>query len=274
MVYTRAIENGTITIKKVSIHKMPNFQPQRGKFQVIKLLLQLLIIASVIGICITGFYAFTHKVSPILGVVSFFITVGLFICFFKLLQSPKYKRANPSFILVLGVLIGITVVCTFAGVQPLSEYKDKFFEKISNIYNVTNNENNTTTITPTKVTSQTQPPNTTTINNASPHGTYNAIAFGIQQTFTFSDDTLTRYDELEGKVIFKYYYTQQPIQYRVAGIFPSEPIYQPPPSTKVPASLAVTIWLQDITKGNWIPSTFKYIPDQDVIVLEDFAYYK
>ncbi len=106
-------------------------------------------------------------------------------------------------------------------------------------------------------------------------GTYTAILLGIEQTLTFDADTITRFDPLEGKKIFKYYFTDEPL----VPLDPFSPIvvgfhYQPPPPTKVSPDKAVTIWMQDITVEEWLPSTFEYIPDHDVIVLNDISYFK
>jgi len=111
-------------------------------------------------------------------------------------------------------------------------------------------------------------------NSVTPSGTYTATVLGIEQTFTFKGDTITRYDPLGGKAIFKYYFTDK----ELVQINPLNPNagyeYQPPPSIKVPADKAKTIWMQNISSGEWHPAKFKYIPEQEMIVLWDISYFK
>ncbi len=218
-----------------------------SKYSWIKLLVALLLIASVIVAGIIGYRAFNHELPPIVGSVSFIVIVGLFIWFITILRKRSMRYRKPSFTLVFWSLLGITLVCTFAGVQPLSAYKDSLFDKAKTTFNSVNNGQNTNQVTPSSK----------SISNKTPHGTYTATAMGIKQTITFSGDTITRYDDIGGKAILKYDYT--------------EPNSQLPAIT---ASEAVAIWLQDITIGTWTLVPFKYIPDQDIVVLSGVPYYK
>lgn len=104
----------------------------QSRFSWLTLLVSLLVIASVIGAGIIGYRAFTHQLSPIVGAVSFIVIVGLFIWFITILRKPSMRHRKPSFMLVFWPLVGITLVCAFAGVEPLSAYKDNLFNSISN----------------------------------------------------------------------------------------------------------------------------------------------
>ena len=98
-----------------------------------KLLINLLTIFSIIAIAIVGYHAFTHKIEPTAGTIGFIISVALFICLRKLNNSRSYKYRSPTFGVTFWILVGIVLVATFAGVQPLSDYKDKAFTYIGNI---------------------------------------------------------------------------------------------------------------------------------------------
>ena len=50
------------------------------------------------------------------------------------------------------------------------------------------------------------------IGSSSLSGNYTATVAGLQQTATFSRDTVTEYNELSGKKIFEYYLTAEPIE--------------------------------------------------------------
>jgi hypothetical protein len=98
-----------------------------------KLLINLLTIFSIIAIAIVGYHAFTHKMEPTVGTIGFIVSIVLFICLRKLNNSRSYKYRSPTFGITFWSLVGIVLVATFAGVQPLSDYKDKAFTYIGNI---------------------------------------------------------------------------------------------------------------------------------------------
>ena len=58
------------------------------------------------------------------GLVILFLEVGFVIWFITILRSPDYRQAKPSFKLVTTLTITTALILAFAGVQPLTEYKD------------------------------------------------------------------------------------------------------------------------------------------------------
>jgi uncharacterized protein YkwD len=106
-----------------------------GGFSFIKLFIQILVFASVIGICLLGYFAFSHKITPSIGAISFLSTICIFIILIKLSHSRRYRWKKPSFTLVFWSGVGIILICTFAGIQPLSDYKDSIFTWVSQEYN-------------------------------------------------------------------------------------------------------------------------------------------
>lgn len=108
-------------------------------FSWLKLFVILLVTASMVGAIIIGYLAFSHQLPPIVGAVSFIVIVGLFIWFITLLRKSNMRYRTPSFILVFLSLVGITLICAFAGVEPLSAYKDNLLNYISSrMQNVSN----------------------------------------------------------------------------------------------------------------------------------------
>jgi len=109
-----------------------------------KLFIILLVIASMVGAVIIGYLAFTHQLSPIVGAVSFIAIVALFIWLITVLRKSSMHYHTPSFILVFLVLIGIMLVCAFAGVEPLVGAKDKMLSiyKSNQSVNSTITQNN------------------------------------------------------------------------------------------------------------------------------------
>jgi len=122
-----------------------------SRFSFVKLLINLLMIASFIGIVYIGYQAFTHKMNPVAGAISFIVSVVVFVCLIKLTNSRRYNWHTPSFAITFWSVVGITLIATFAGIQPLSHYKDELFNKISNVSAATKTGQlqNTTTLTST-----------------------------------------------------------------------------------------------------------------------------
>ena len=104
----------------------------RSRFMKIrKLFLNLLVIAGLGLVTWTGYLLFTHQTDTISGTVTLLLEVGFLIWIISVLRSPKYKRIKPGFKLVLFSLLGITLVCTFAGIEPLATYKDTSLDVVT-----------------------------------------------------------------------------------------------------------------------------------------------
>lgn len=87
------------------------------------------------GIGVIGYNAFSHKIPPVAGTLSFLAIVGLFIWFVTVINSKQYRWRTPSFGLVFWSTLGVLLVCAFAGIQPLAGYKDSLVNKTGNIIN-------------------------------------------------------------------------------------------------------------------------------------------
>ena len=90
-----------------------------------KLLLCLLVIA---GICVaawTGYRLFTHQINSVIGTILFLTEIGLLIWIVRVLRSSRFRWIKPSFQLVFWPIVVITLVCAFAGIEPLSSVKDR-----------------------------------------------------------------------------------------------------------------------------------------------------
>lgn len=89
-----------------------------------KLFINLLVITGLGLAAWTGYLLFTHQTAPVRGTIIFLVAVGFLIWIISLLHSRRYRYAKPSFKLVFSSLLGITLVCAFAGIEPLATYKD------------------------------------------------------------------------------------------------------------------------------------------------------
>jgi len=90
-----------------------------------KLFLNLLVIAG-FGLAVwTGYILFTHQTTPVKGTIIFLVAVGFSIWVISVIRSRRYRYTKPSFKLVFWSLVGIFLVCAFAGVEPMSSLKDR-----------------------------------------------------------------------------------------------------------------------------------------------------
>lgn len=120
----------------------PYYKPHRPKLQklkgrggrnllALKLVLSLLVIAGFVDIIYRGHILFTHQTSPIIRAIIFLAEVGFWIWLVTVLRRPKYRYSKPSFKLIFASVLGIILVCAFAGIEPLSTYKDDVLNKIT-----------------------------------------------------------------------------------------------------------------------------------------------
>ena len=114
---------------------MQTYQTVSTAFSWIKLLVNLLLIASIIGAVIICVATINQKLSPAVGGGSLVVTVGLFIWSVMLMSSPKLFYRKPNLALVLLSIIAITLVCAFAGIQPLATYKDDIINRAITNFN-------------------------------------------------------------------------------------------------------------------------------------------
>lgn len=99
---------------------------------VIKLFLSLLVIAGLADMIRRGYLLFTQRTDPIKNTIIFLVEVGLWFWIVAILRSRRYRYRNPKFKLTFIVVLAVILVCTFAGIEPLSSYKDNLFTSIGN----------------------------------------------------------------------------------------------------------------------------------------------
>jgi len=110
----------------------------------LKLFLGLLVIAGFVDIIHRGYILFTHQTSLVMGAILFLAEVGFWIWLVTVLRRPKYRHSKPSFKLTFVSVLAIVLVCAFAGIEPLSTYKDNVLNKITTTLNSnTSTPNNT-----------------------------------------------------------------------------------------------------------------------------------
>jgi S1-C subfamily serine protease len=98
----------------------------RSRFlKIRKLFLDLLVIAGLGLVAWTGYLLFAHQTDATSGTMMFLLEVGFLIWIISVLRSRKYRYTKPSFKLVFFSLLGIALVCAFAGIEPLSSVKDR-----------------------------------------------------------------------------------------------------------------------------------------------------
>lgn len=90
-----------------------------------KLLLSLLVIIGLVLVARNGYLLFTHQTATVRGTIIFLAELGLWIWIISILRSYRYRRRKPSFKLVFFSLLGIGLVCAFAGIEPLASYKER-----------------------------------------------------------------------------------------------------------------------------------------------------
>jgi len=165
--------------------------------------LVLLVIACLAATVWTGYLLLTNKTDPTIGFIILLANIGVLIWNISLLKKYRVGAGTVIFVLLLIALLG-TTVSAFAGVQPLSTYKDNA------ITIVKEGINNLATLTKGVTSESTKE----ALSNSQLHGTYTATVgydpFStspktIKRTLTFKEDTFTSYDDYLGKTICKYF---------------------------------------------------------------------
>jgi hypothetical protein len=217
---------------------MTRHQVGQSTFSWLKFFIILLGIASIVGAIIIGYLAFTHQLPPIVGAVSFIVIVGLFIWFITILRKSSMHYRSPSFILVFLSLLGITLVCAFAGVEPLASYKDMAVNGTKTFLSQYTTGGSTTS------------PSIPKSSVVSPlNGTYTGIILGLEQTATFNGNTVTFYNDGDGKRIYEYFIS--------AGLESGQ-----------------VINLKNVATGKTRTETFKYNAQYDICTIEGINYYR
>lgn len=94
----------------------------------IRLCLNLAVLAG-LGVLVRHSYLlFTHKLSPLSGSISLIIGITMWVLLIIFLNK-KYRLVKPSFKLTTFLTIVVLLIFAFAGVQPISVYKDTLVER-------------------------------------------------------------------------------------------------------------------------------------------------
>ena len=123
-----------------------------------KLFLNLLVITGLGLAAWTGYLVFTHQTTPIKGTIIFLAMVGFLIWVISAVRSRKYRYTKPSFKLVFWTLVGIFLVCAFAGIEPMSSTKDRVVSLIEQGWKTVTTSAQSPTPTPVEPTPTTAPP--------------------------------------------------------------------------------------------------------------------
>lgn len=162
--------------------------------QLIKLILSVSILSLIIALSFLSYKTFTHQYSPINGSISVLVSLGALIWSISKSNNHKYKYVTPGFLLVSFLALIIFLVTAFAGVSPMSDYKDKVSTWITSInYTIP----------------QPQQANKPDLDSNQLHGTYYGTAqtLGVYDeiTMTFTGDTVTSFINGTDKTIHKYF---------------------------------------------------------------------
>jgi len=96
----------------------------------LRLIVIIAIIAGLVIVPWVGYRLFTHQTDPVIGTITFLFAFGLFVWLIRLLNSSRQMSRKPGFKLVFFSLLGIALVCAFAGIEPLTTYKNISFDFI------------------------------------------------------------------------------------------------------------------------------------------------
>jgi len=97
-----------------------------------KLFLALLAIVAFVELVRRGYLVFAQQVSSNADIIIFLLEIGLLVLVISALRSNRFKWAKPSFRVVLLSVVVIVSVGAFAGIQPLTSYKDATIDLVGN----------------------------------------------------------------------------------------------------------------------------------------------
>lgn len=105
-------------------YKAGKFKWHRLQTSLIRIVYNLTIISVFAGLVWYGYLLFTTQtVHPLIGSVIFILSITAWILLIIFLRR-RYRRVKPSFKLTTFSVIATLVILTFAGVQPISMYKN------------------------------------------------------------------------------------------------------------------------------------------------------
>lgn len=96
-----------------------------------KLALNLGVIGFEVALIWVAYNLFARNWLPLVAVISFFITLGGLIALLKVVNSRRFRWQRPGTLKTTIAVIMIIIVCTFAGIEPMSSHKDRIFTSIT-----------------------------------------------------------------------------------------------------------------------------------------------
>jgi hypothetical protein len=109
-------------------------KPARSPLWIVKLCLNLLILLGLGFLIVFGYRVFTQQIEPLKNAVILIMSMTAWILIIRLSRSRRFKWRKPSFKLTTFSVIAILLILSFAGVQPLSTYKDSLINSISTYF--------------------------------------------------------------------------------------------------------------------------------------------
>jgi len=124
-------------------------RPKRGRVRIpggrfLKFLLKLCLNLAILGgfgaLVWEGYRLFMHELDALSGSITLIIGFVFWVAVIKLSRSRsarywfRYKGTPPSFKLTLVSVIAMVLIFAFAGVEPLSDYKDDVIGKVTTIW--------------------------------------------------------------------------------------------------------------------------------------------
>ena len=98
-----------------------------------KFVLSLLVIIGFIDLVRRGHFTFTQQGEAIRDTIIFLVELALWFGIIALLRKQRYKHIKPQFKLTFISVLIVILVCAFAGIEPLSSYKDNLFDWASDL---------------------------------------------------------------------------------------------------------------------------------------------
>ncbi len=95
-----------------------------------KLVLNLTVLATEIGLIWVAYNTFTHRYTPLVGALSIMGIIVLLWFLISLSKKRGFRYKRPGMIKTTIVVISLMVIFAFAGVQPLAGYKDNLITKL------------------------------------------------------------------------------------------------------------------------------------------------
>lgn len=232
-----------------------------------KLVLNLGVIGLEVALIWVVYNLFAHNWLPLIAVISFFITLGGLIALLKIANSGRFRWQRPSILKTTIAIIMIILVCTFAGVEPMSAYKDRVFtsvtstldewEQASEIQEAEEGSREVEEVERVSEEDEQKPllppwgerdidtsPTDTPVVTPCPQGVYIATGLYGGLAVVFEGNRLTT-DFLYGKIVYRYEITQD------GAILSGE----------------------NVVTGGTEKWRFKYIEEEDCVILDDIPFW-